>query len=214
MTTILTILQNVLLMLKSGQLPELGRWTYLLLAMLVAVEGPIATLLGAVAASAGLMRPSLVFLSAAAGNLTADSFWYTLGYLGKTEWLFRVGKRFQITQKTLEHIESQMHKHATRLLFLAKLSMSLMIPSLIAAGLVKVPWRRWFPGVFGGEMIWTGTLVLIGFYTTEAIKQVKQGLEGFILAATLAFVAFIFWQAHRILKKRTSSDTEVNNKPE
>lgn len=214
MTNILTILQNVLIMLKSGQLPELGRWTYLLLALLVAVEGPIATLLGAAAAAAGLMRPTVVFMAAAAGNLTADTLWYTLGYLGKTEWLFRVGKRFQITQKTLEHIEDQMHRHATRLLFLAKLSMSLMIPSLIAAGLVKVPWRRWFPGVFGGEMIWTGSLVLIGFYSTVAIKQVREGLEGFILAGTLAFVAFIFWQAHRFLKRSTSIDLPQDDQPE
>ena len=37
----------------GGQLPELGHWTYILLALLVMVEGPIATLLGAAAASAG-----------------------------------------------------------------------------------------------------------------------------------------------------------------
>ena len=52
-----------MLFLKYGPMAHLGYWNYVLLAILVAVEGPIATLLGAVAASAGLMRPILVFFS-------------------------------------------------------------------------------------------------------------------------------------------------------
>ena len=34
---------------------------------------------------------------------------------------------------------------AARILFVAKLTLSMMIPALVAAGLVKAPWRRWFP---------------------------------------------------------------------
>jgi hypothetical protein len=56
------------------------------------VEGPIATLLGAAAASAGLMRPVLVFIVAAADNLTADSIWYSLGRAGKPEWVLHFGR--------------------------------------------------------------------------------------------------------------------------
>ena len=63
------------------------------MALLVVVEGPFATLLGAAAASAGWMRPGLVLIAAAVGNLTADSLWYTLGYAGKLEWVLRFGRR-------------------------------------------------------------------------------------------------------------------------
>ena len=68
MNSFIQFIQNFVLVLKSGQLPQLGIWTYLVLAVLVAIEGPVATLLGAAAASAGLMRPGLVFITAAAGN--------------------------------------------------------------------------------------------------------------------------------------------------
>ena len=55
--------------LQMGQVPPfLGIWNYVLLAFLVAVEGPIVTLGGAVAASVGVMNPVLVFIAAAAGN--------------------------------------------------------------------------------------------------------------------------------------------------
>jgi membrane protein DedA with SNARE-associated domain len=198
--------------LRSGQLPQLGTWTYILLAALVAVEGPIATLLGAVAASAGLMKPGWVFVAAAGGNLTADSLWYTLGYLGKIDWMLRFGKKMGINAQTLERLETEMHKHAARILFVGKLTLSLMIPALIAAGLVKAPWRKWFPAIFTGEMLWTGSLLLIGFYTTEAIKRVEQGVEYAALGGSLIFILFMVIFVRRVLKKRLQGEVDPEQK--
>ena len=195
------------LFLQNSQLPQWGVWSYLSLALLVAVEGPIATLLGAAAASAGVMRPGLVFIAASMGNLTADILWYSIGYMGKLDLFWRFGRRLGLNQLQFEHIQHNMRKHATRILFFAKLSMSLMIPSLIAAGLVKAPWRRWFPAVFGGEMIWTGSLVLIGFYTTETILRVEKDMKLVILLGTLAFTFFIFWTGRRILRESAAQDS-------
>jgi len=183
----------------TGQIVEWGYWSYFMLAVLVAFEGPFATLLGAAAASAGVMRPSLVFFAASCGNLAADTLWYFMGYLGKVEWLFGIGKRLGVNQDQLASLQHNMRKHAVKLLFFAKLSMSLMIPSLVAAGLLRISWKRWFPAVFGGEVIWTGALVLIGFYATEAIKQVEQGLEIFVLAGTIAFFVFLIIMSRRVL---------------
>ena len=206
------LIQSFIQAIQSGQLPQLGSWTYLLLAALVAVEGPLATLLGAAAASAGLMKPEFVFLAAAFGNLTADSLWYTLGYLGKIDWLLRVGKKIGIKADILAHLESEMHKHAARILFIAKLTLSMMIPALIAAGLVKAPWRRWFPAIFGGEMIWTGALVLIGFYTTEAIKRVALGVEYVALGGSVLFVFFLIYMGQRFLRQRYQREVSPGNK--
>ena len=66
-----------------------GIWAYFLLALVVILEGPVATLAGAVAASAGLMDSYGVFFAASLGNLTSDTLWYWLGYIGKTDWLLR-----------------------------------------------------------------------------------------------------------------------------
>lgn len=211
MTTLATLIQQVSAYLRSGQILEFGDWSYFLLAILVAIEGPIATLLGAAAASAGFMRPGLVFLSAAIGNLTADSLWYTLGYVGKIEWALRFGRQLGVHPDTLEKIENAMRKHATRILFVAKLTVSFVIPSLIAAGLVKAPWRKWFPAIFGGEMIWTGSLVLIGYYTTEAIKRWESRLEYLALFSAIAFVLFVLLAGRRILNDQYKEDNNPQN---
>jgi membrane protein DedA with SNARE-associated domain len=199
--TILQFIHALIITLKSHQLPELGRWTYLVLALLVAVEGPIATLLGAAAASAGLMRPLAVFFAAAIGNLTADSLWYTLGYMGKTDWVLNFGRRLGIRESLIKHLEQQMIAHATRVLFLAKLTVSFVIPSLIAAGLLRIPWRRWFPALIVAETLWTGSLVLIGYYTTEALKRVEQGVEYAALTASVLFVVFVILQGRRLVRQ-------------
>jgi membrane protein DedA with SNARE-associated domain len=198
-TNVINFLQNFVFVLRNSQFEQLGYWDYILLSLLVAVEGPIATLLGAVAASAGLMRPVLVFLFAAAGNLVADSLWYTLGYLGKIEWLFHGGRRLGVKREYLERLQRGMRKHTIKILFFAKLSVSFVIPSLIAAGLVKAPWRRWFPALLLAETLWTGSLVLIGYYTTEAIKRVEQGVEYFVLGGSVLFLGFLFWMGRHVL---------------
>ena len=150
------------------------------------------------------MRPVLVFIAAATGNLTADSLWYTLGYAGKLEWALHFGCRLGLQPELLERLEQGMQENASRILFVAKLTVSFMIPSLIAAGLVKVPWRRWFPVLFAGELIWTGSLVLIVYYATEAIKHIQQGVEYFILGLSLVFLLFLLWMGRSLLRKRLS----------
>lgn len=199
--------------IKSGQLPELGIWTYLLLAVLVAIEGPIATLFGAAAASAGLMRPWYVFFAAAIGNLTADTLWYSVGYMGRIEWLFHFGKRLGLRRDLLEHLKHNMIEHATKVLFLAKLTVSFVIPSLITAGLLRLPLRRWLPALIAAETMWTGSLVLIGFYTTEALKRVERGVEYAVLTASILFVIFLILAGRRLIKEWDKDDTQtVSNK--
>jgi membrane protein DedA with SNARE-associated domain len=207
--TYLTILmQSFIKALRSGSLPQLGAWTYILLAILVAVEGPIATLLAAAASSVGLMKPWWVLLAAAVGNLTADSLWYTLGYLGKVNWLLHFGKKLGIQGDILERLERGMRDHAARILFVAKLTLSMMIPALIAAGLVKAPWRRWFPVIFIGEMIWTGSLIVIGYYATETIKRVEQGVEYAALGGAIVFISFMILVVRRSIRRRYQNDTD------
>lgn len=201
MEKFLDILYNFWLLLQQGHLPEVGRWNYLLLVLIVAIEGPIATLLGAAAASAGLMRVSLVFISAAIGNLTADTLWYSLGRTGRVNTALRLGHWLGLRRSHIDHLTSAMEKHGLKILFFAKLTAGFMIPSLIAAGLVRLPWKRWFPVLLLGEMIWTGTLTMIGFYTTETLKNLSEGISILILAFSVLFMVAIIWQGRKYLMK-------------
>lgn len=209
MDSLIHFLQAIIFAMRTHQVPELGYGTYLILFLLVAAEGPIAILLASAAASAGLLRPALVFFSAIFGNLTADCLWYLVGYLGKTEWIHFLGRRLGIRESLIEHLKHNMIQHATRVLFLAKLTVSFVIPSLIAAGLLRISWKRWFPYFILAECLWTGSLVLIGYYTTEALKRVERGVEIIGLAVSVAFVIFMIFAGRRLLRQLDKDEAEA-----
>lgn len=200
MAHFLGLLQNLIFELRSGTLPELGNWTYVLLILLVVLEGPTATLLGAAAAAAGLLKPAGVFLAATIGNLTADTLWYSVGYLGKPGWFSRF-QRFGLRPRLIEYLQRNMMDHTIKILLLAKFSLSFMIPTLITAGLLRIPWRRWFPTLIFADTLWTGLLVVIGYYSLESIKGVKQGIEYAMLFFSLILVVALFILGQRLKKQ-------------
>lgn len=183
----------------------LGIWAYLLLSLLVMVEGPVATLAGAVAASAGFMEPVWVFVSAASGNLLADILWYALGYIGKMEWLHRYGSWFGLREKMVIRLMADIQRHATKLLFVAKLTLGFTIPTLVATGLARVPIRRWFWVLLVGETLWTGALVFLGFHFGQYVQRFERGVEIIALAGSLVFaVALVLYISY--LRKRSISE--------
>lgn len=189
-----------------GALPELGRWTYVILAALVVVEGPIAILLASAAASTGLLKPEWVFVFSVAGNLTSDNLWYLLGYAGKMEWVRAVGRRLGFNERLLQHVENQLREHATRVMFLAKITISFSIPTLIAAGLIRIPWRQWFPYFVIAEVLWTGSLVLIGYYTTTALGRIEKGIEYGAIAAGGVFI-LVMIMVGRTVRRQLAADS-------
>ena len=204
MQSFFDLLHNVWSQLQSGQLPQLGVWSYVLLALLVLVEGPVATLLGAAAASARMMRPGLVFAAAAIGNLTADLIWYGIGRAGRVHWLLPYGRWLGLRREHLDRLMRLMNSHARKVLFLAKLLNAFIVPSLMAAGLARVPLRRWLPAVLIAETLWTGSLVLIGYHATQAISRVELGLQYLALAASILVILALLFLGRQVLRRRAN----------
>lgn len=199
MESLIEVVQHFWADLQNGQVLELGYWTYIVLALCNMVQGPLVTLLGAAAASAGLLRPSLVFIASVTGHLTADIVWYSLGHAGKIEWFSRLLPAYR---KHIGKLQRAMHRNARKILLMAKLSSGLAVPTLIAAGLTRVPWRRWFPIVLVGEVLWTSILMLIGYYATEAIiRRADWGTLSLVLGLSVIFLLMFFWVIPRALRR-------------
>lgn len=186
--------------LQIGVVTQVGSWNYLIIALLVAVEGPIVTLLGASASAAGYLKTGYVLVAAAAGNISADLIWYSLGYNGKIEWLLPYQRWLGIKTRQMDRLQSEMHKHASKILFFAKLSSGLMIPSLLAAGMTKVPIKKWLPTLLLGEMIWTGALMFIGYHGTMMLTSISKGIEYVLLGASLVFLFAMVYFIRRALR--------------
>lgn len=193
-----TFVNNFLQQVQTGQFTELSGQIYLILAVLAVFEGPLTTLTGAAFASTGVLNPALVFLSVAGGNLTGDSFWHLLGRFGKTSWITGLGSRFGIQSDQLERLEMRAVRHTFKALFITKATSTLIIPALITSGLTRTPWRRWFPPVLAGEILWSGSLVLVGYLAAKAIPQIMQGIQVLPILAVVCIL--VVWIVRRIWK--------------
>jgi membrane protein DedA with SNARE-associated domain len=212
MSELVEVLRTFWANLQSGQLNQLGPWNYLVLAFFMVWQGPIATLLGGAAAAAGLLKPGWVFLAGIVGNLAADVVWYSLGRRGKVDRLFDEGGKFSNQRGRYQRLRGAMRHHATKILLMAKLSAGLAVPALVTAGITRVEWRKWFPVVFIGETIWTGSLLLLGFYATEAIKQVEDEIQLLIALMSFIFLMVVVWYLPHLLHHQEDRELPPGNK--
>jgi membrane protein DedA with SNARE-associated domain len=185
--------------LQAGIYPDFGTWTYVLLAVLVATEGPLSTLLGATAAAAGYLDWRWVLTATLVGNIAGDCIWYTAGYLGKMKWLYEHGKWLGLRPRHVERLEREMRNHATKLIIFAKIAYGLIVPTLLAAGMARVPMRKWFPVVLVVETLWSILLVWVGYHTTAFIATFEKTLVAIGVAALVAVGLFVLF---RMLRKR------------
>lgn len=179
--------------LSHGALPDLGAWSYVILVLLVFVEGPAATLVAATMAAAGILRADLVFFFSVIANFLADVFWYLVGYsagqggrVSRLPWLKR-------RMDAIESIEQALHGRAAQMYLMTKLSLGLLtIPVLIASGLARVPWLRLFAVSIVVEPLWNGLLVLAGYRLGDSVAHMDRGLRiAAIVGSVIVFLVLL-----------------------
>ncbi len=182
-------------------------WVYLVLFVMVLLEGPFAILLAATAASTGFLNPLPVFITASLGNLVADVLWYFLGFSGKTEWLLKL-KWLKLEPKSISILTQKVSQNVVRILIVAKLTNGLIVPALIATGLAKVKIRRWFPSIFFSNLLITGVFVCLGYWTAVNIMKLEHWIKYLAMGVSIILIVFISVYVQRVLRRHTEIELE------
>ena len=187
-------------------------WQYLIIFFGVAIEGPAVTLTAAALAGAGLLDPWVVLLCAGAGNLTGDICWYLLGYFGRFEALVRRFPQLAPLAPEIDRIKAEVAQNAPRMLFIAKLAFGVVsIPTLVAAGVARVPWQRVVPAQLLGELIWSGALVWFGLFFGQYVSQLQNDLRIAALVSGVLFLLSLIWVVRRLIKTQNSATQKQGN---
>lgn len=175
--------------LQQGEFLDLGFWNYPLLGILIVLQEPVFTLLGARAAATGSLHPAGVFTTAVTVNVVVDFLSYLAGSSRLlTRWRFRLwGYRLGPSRRTLLRFQQAMRTHAIKALVLSQFSPGLAIPALVAAGMSRVPWRRWFPVVVLAGATRSIAYVLIGYHATHALNKINPAWAGGVIAVLVGF---------------------------
>ncbi|MFN3979970.1 MAG: DedA family protein [Caldilinea sp.] len=205
------ILEHIWHAVRTSTLPDLGVWSYVILCVLIFVEGPAITMAAGAMAGAGILRFDLVFVVAVVGNTVADYTWYVLGrFGGHRSLLFRL-RWAQQNEAVIEHLSRRIHRKATRLFVLTKAAVGFMsIPVLIAAGVARVPWWRLFVVSIIFEPLWNGALILAGYRLGDYITELDRGLRVFALVGSIALFIVLANIYRNVFKRITRIDDIVN----
>ncbi|MEV6489153.1 VTT domain-containing protein, partial [Actinoplanes sp. NPDC051633] len=132
---------------------------YTLLGPLVVAEGPAATVLAGSLVGAGIAAFWPILLIVVVADVTADSALYVLGRFGRRPRVGRLLRRLGLTERRRVRLTGAVHDNLPRVVAGAKAVDLAAIPAYLAAGLARVPFRRFIGWVATFSLIRAAVLL-------------------------------------------------------
>lgn len=132
-----------------------------------------------------------VYLLLVLGDFAADLGWYAMGYFGGNPAAAKWGHMLGLTPEVMEKLEKMFHRHQGKILVISKLTMGFgfALATLVAAGLVRVPFKKYAAINFFGGFLWTGFLISLGYFFGNLYsiidKSFKWAFAVFIIVIVL-----------------------------
>ncbi|MGN6581330.1 MAG: DedA family protein [Bordetella sp.] len=162
------------------------------------LEGPIATVIGALLASQGLLEPGGVYATVVLGDLVGDLLYYSAGRFGSMpgrRWRSVLG---QDRQRRLAALQGYLHRHAGKTLLIGKLTHAAGFLVLLAAGAARIPLRRFLAYNLLGTLPKSAAFVLLGYVAGAAYHRIDLyiWLASCMALVLACVVAGIFLRRH------------------
>ncbi len=177
-------------------------YKYFVLFPLVAVEGPIVTILAGFLTSLGQFNTALVLTVAVLGDLAGDCLHYAIGRWGREKFIGRWGKYVSVSEEQVSRLENHFRRHKIKTLAAGKISHGIGGIPLVAAGAARMPLFEFLLINFFLTLPKSVVLFFVGFYFGQAYAKINSYLEiiGFIfIGAVIAAGAiyFFYWPRTR-----------------
>jgi len=136
-----------------------------------------------------------IYLSLMLGDFAADIAWYWIGFYSGRSFVERFGKYFSLTPEVVERVEFFFHKHQDKILFISKITMGFgfAMATLLTAGIVKIPFKRYVLFNFLGGFIWTGILLGTGYFFGNLYSSINKGFKVvFLIGLTVLVIGALY----------------------
>jgi membrane-associated protein len=152
----------------------LQHYGYLIMLPLMIIEGPIVTIAAATMASLGAFNVFVVLLFSVLGDIIGDIILYGAGYKFGMGFVRRVGKYMGITESLVLKMEKYFVAHGGKTIFAVKSTTGLCWATFTAAGIVKMNFGKFVKYSILGGIVWSGFLVLTGYFYGYLWREIKQ----------------------------------------
>jgi membrane protein DedA with SNARE-associated domain len=168
------------------------------------IEGPIISMIVGVMIKMGIVGFWQSYIFIMLGDIIADVGWYWVGRSYGHRFIARFGKYVGVNELKVEKLTHIFHKHKHPILFISKISngFGFSLVTLITAGLVKIPFYKYFLVNLAGQIVWSAALVSIGYYFSDYYSRVDSVLGKLGIFAVLVLMIYSFIGYKRYLKSK------------
>jgi len=180
----------------------LSYYRYLLVFVLTMVEGPMVMVASGILLRLDFFYFWPIYLSLMLGDFMSDLAWYWVGYYSGRRFVERFGKYFSLTPEVIEKVEVFFHRHQDKILFISKITMGFgfAMATLLTAGIVRVPFKRYALFNFLGGFIWTGILLCLGYFFGNLYAVINNGFKAVFLIGLAVLMIALLYGASRFFK--------------
>ncbi len=181
---------------------------YLILFILILLEGPLVTMLAAFAASQGIMNVYFVFLISTFGNIISDIIVF---YVGLSGGRFLINRFKSVDPQRRSKISHLLHNHPGKTLTVIKIVPGIPVPGILIAGASHLPFSVFFAYSATITSLFSLLLTLIGFYSGVAFGTLFQhffSVQIFIALAVI-FLILIWVTIRKILAQMANKIEKI-----
>lgn len=204
--SLLDLLNDFWMALQHGDVPSLGNWNYVLLYFFSLIQGQSVKILSGAASAKHLLNLYLAFGVTSTATLTLDFVWYSIGRSGKMERF--ISKRSQKKRKYIQAAQEAMKKNAFKVIVIGKFASGVGVPIHISAGISKVKWQNWLPATLIGEGLFTGMLIMIGYFMAGSLSSAGSTIQIVGMAFAVILLAGIWILMQSVVRKMIDKESQ------
>ena len=177
----------------------LTKYKYLILLPIAIIEGPFTSIVVGFLATIKVFNVFLAYVIIVSGDMIGDSFFYCLGRWSH-HFILRHGSRVGITAEKLENAKKYFANYHHRALIMSKLVYGVGISGLVAAGALKISFKKYIKTCFFIALSQSAILLLVGFFFGSAYLKIGKYLNIYgtvISIAVLFLVGLLIFRAVR-----------------
>jgi len=172
--------------------------SYLIIFILMIIEGPIVTSAAAFAASLGYLNIFIVFILSLLGDLIGDLLHYGIGYFGRLTVIERYDYKFGLKKQTIKKLETNLKKHLGKTLFAVKFTPIVTNVGLILTGALRIPLNRFlfysFIITLPRTLFFTGLGFYFGWAVSTVLNYFKLGEYSILFAIIVSLLAYFIYK--------------------
>lgn len=155
------------------------KYKYQILLPIAIPEGPIIAVIAAFLAAQNVLNIYVVYIIIVLGDLIGDSIWYWVSRIGGEGLLPKYGHFLKVTEEKIIKAKQQLDKHFIKTMLFGKITNVPMLAIIIASGVTKIDFKKFFLVVFFITIPKALVFVLIGFYFGKYYLIINKYMDNF-----------------------------------